>query len=101
MQKLDIKHIVFHTLIAVYFIWLVVYASLITIALINAFGNGDAALAQAFTVWIFFNLLMGSILFIVIRLYTISPLLNRILLYSYCGIATAAIATVLFIYGSA
>lgn len=101
MKKLDIRHIVFHTLIAVYCIWLAVYGTLLTVALINAFGAADRQLSKMFMIWIFLNLLMGSILFVVIRLYKTPGLLNRLVLYTYCTMAVVSLAAVLSIYGSA
>jgi hypothetical protein len=98
MKKLDIRHIVFHTLIAVYSIWLVVYGTLLTVALINVFGAADRQLSKVFMIWIFLNLLMGSILFVVIRLYRTSGRLNRLVFYSYIFMAIASVVSVLLIY---
>lgn len=100
MKKFDIRHIVFHTLIAVYSIWLVVYGTLLTVALINAFDKADRQLSKVFMVWIFLNLLMGSILFVVIRLYKTLGMLNRIVLYSYCIMALVTLAAVALIYNT-
>lgn len=101
MKKFDIRHIVFHTLIAVYCLWLAVYGTLITFALINAFGIADRELSKVFMVWIGLNLVMGSILFIVIRLYKTYTVASRLVLYTYCTMAVATLATVLLIYGKA
>lgn len=100
MKKFDIRHIVFHTLIAVYSIWLAVYGTLLTVALINAFDKADRQLSKVFMTWIFLNLLMGSILFVVIRLYKTPGLLNRLVLYSYGIMALVTLAAVAIIYNT-
>ncbi|OYQ32086.1 hypothetical protein CHU92_14510 [Flavobacterium cyanobacteriorum] len=100
MKNLDTRHIIFHILIALYMLWLVVYGILLYITLHNASGNGNPSLNRALMLWVFFNLLMGSILFIVIRLYRNKTVLNRLVLYSYCfmGAATVVILTVIKMY---
>jgi hypothetical protein len=97
MSKIDTRHIVFHILIALYLIWIVVYAALLAIAIINVFGSDNIALTRVFMLWIFLNLLMGSVLFIVIRLFRNKTILNRLVLYSYCIMGAASIITVIII----
>jgi len=91
------KHIAFHVLVGVYFMWLVVFGALITMAIINEFGQQNYELSRAFIVWIFFNLVMGTVLFIVIRLFRNSGLLNKLILYTYYFMAAATVTTVLII----
>ena len=97
MKRYDLKHIIFHILIALYSIWVLVYSALIAIVLINTFGPTTIEMKKAFMVWIFLNLLMGSLLFIVIRLYSNRTIINGLVLYSYFIMCAAAVTTVLLI----
>ncbi|MHA3786673.1 hypothetical protein ACX0HA_00575 [Flavobacterium hauense] len=97
MRKIDSKHIAFHALVALYFIWMVVFSILMGMALANAYGGRDATLAYLFTKWIFLNLIMGSVLYIVIRLFRNRTLLDKIILGSFIFIALASIIVVVLI----
>ncbi|MDV6167932.1 hypothetical protein R1T16_05815 [Flavobacterium sp. DG1-102-2] len=97
MRKIDNRHIVFHVLVALYFLWMAVFGSLLGMALFNAYGNADAVLASLFTNWIFTNFIMGLILFLVIRLFRNRTLLDKIILYTYFFMAISAIVVVLLI----
>lgn len=98
MKKIDSRHLVFHVMVALYFIWIVVFGILLGMALVNAYGNNtNQAVGMIFVEWIVANLVMGSALFIVIRLFRNRTLLDRIVFYSYCFMAVSAIATVLII----
>ena len=95
MKKIDVKHIAYHVLVGVYFVWLLVFAALITMALINVYGEGNSSLNRVFVLWIFFNLVMGTVLFIVIRLFRHQSLLTRIILYTYYFMAAATLSSIL------
>lgn len=97
MRKIDSKHIAFHVLVALYFIWLVVFSVLMGMALANAYGGRDAALTILFTKWIFMNLIMGSALYVSIRLFRNRTLLDKIILGSFVFIAIASIIVVVLI----
>ena len=100
MKKIDSRHLAFHILVALYFIWITVFSILLAMALINAYGTkNNPSLSILFMEWISTNLIMGSALFIVIRLFRNRTLLDKIVLYSFCFMAIAAIAVVLVING--
>jgi len=94
MRKFDSKHLVFHVLVALYFIWAVVFATLLGMALYNTYKLSDVQLAPLFNEWIFTNLIMGTALFIVIRLFRNRTLLDKVILYSYGFMAVAAFVVV-------
>ena len=97
MKKVDSRHIAFHTLVGLYFIWIVVFGALMVMAVANAYGRHDAVLALLFTKWIFMNLVMGSALYIVIRMFRNRTLLDRIVFWSFIVLATASIIVVVLI----
>ena len=99
MRKIDGKHLAFHVLVALYFIWCAVFGVLIGMAVANAFGANNPALAGAFMTWILLNFFMGSALFVVIRMFRYATLLVKIITYSYILMALAGIAAVVIITG--
>ena len=97
MKKFDSRHLVFHILVSLYFIWMVVFCILLGMAMFNTSKNADVTLAALFMQWIFTNFIMGSVLFLVIRLFRNRTLLDKIILYSYCFMALTSIAVALII----
>ena len=100
MRKLDVKHMAYHVLIALYFVWLIVFCALITMALVNALGNGSKDLSRVFMLWILFNLVMGTVLFLVIRLFRKQNALYKIIFYTYFFMVAATVTTVLIVTGA-
>ena len=100
MRKLDVKHIAYHVLVALYFVWLIVFGVLITMALVNALGNINIQLSRVFMLWILFNLVMGTVLFLVIRLFRKENKLYKIIFYTYFFMVAATVTTVLIITGT-
>ena len=94
MRKFDSKHLVFHVLVALYFIWAAVFATLLGMALYNTYKLSDVQLTPLFNEWIFTNLIMGTALFIVIRLFRNRTLLDKVILYSFGSMAVAAFVVV-------
>lgn len=97
MKEIDVKHIAYHVLVGLYFVWLLVFGALITMALINAFGKANYELSRAFVLWMFFNLVMGTVLFIVIRLFRQENKINSIVFYTYYFMAAATVTSILII----
>ena len=91
MKQIDFRHIAYHVLVGIYFLWLVVFGILISMAMVNFFERGNHELDRVFTVWILFNLIMGSILFGVIRLFKNRGVLSQIISYTYYSIAAVSI----------
>lgn len=97
MRKIDSRHIAFHVLVALYFIWMAVFSVLMGMALANAYGKQDPTLALLFTKWISMNLIMGSALYISIRLFRNRTLLDKIIMGSFIFMAIASIVVVMLI----
>lgn len=97
MRKIDGKHLAFHVLVALYFIWVAVFGVLIGMAMANAFGPNNPALGSVFMTWILLNFFTGSALFVVIRMFRYSTLLVKFITYSYILMALAGIAAVVVI----
>lgn len=87
----------FHVLVGLYFIWIVVFGVLMYMALKNVYSNENIVLSQLFMKWIFLNLIMGSALFVVIRIFRNRTILNRIIFYLYILMTVAAIVTVMIV----
>lgn len=99
MKKIDFKHTAFHVLVAVYFLWFIVYAVLAFMALSNVYGAANPALTDIFFLWLVLNLFMGTVLFIVIRLFGNRSLLNRVIFYTFIFMFGAAITTIFIVKG--
>jgi len=97
MKKIDFKHAVFHVLVAVYFLWLIVYAVLTFMALSNVYDATNTALNDVFFLWLVLNLFMGTVLFIVIRLFGNKSVLNRVIFYTFIFMLGAGITTIFIV----
>lgn len=97
MKKLDVRHIAYHVLVGIYFVWLIVFGTLITMALVNAFSSGNNELGKVFVVWMFFNLIMGTVLYLVIRLFRKENTLYKVIFYTYFLMVAASVTAVLII----
>ena len=91
MKNYDIKHIAFHVLVALYFIWLPVFGVLLYLALNDTLNTANVSLSKIFLTWIFLNLIMGSALFFVIQLFQKKNLVNKIIRVSYITMTVLAI----------
>ncbi|MGQ2985092.1 hypothetical protein [Flavobacterium sp.] len=97
MKRFDIRHTAYHILVALYFIWAFVFAALLAMAISNTIGSLNANLAGMFPMWILMNLVMGSALFVVIRMFRSSELINRTVRISFIVLAAAALGIMAFI----
>jgi hypothetical protein len=95
MKAIDYKHVAYHVLVALYFVWFVVFAGLLAMALVHYLNNGNYDLSRALVLWILFNLVMGTVLFIVIRLFRKSHVTGRIILYTYFLMAASSVTVML------
>lgn len=97
MRKIDYKHIAFHTLSAIYYIWIAVFCVLIAMALGNVYGGGSASLSRALLMWILLNIVTGSALFLVLRQFHPRAVVRRFILHTYLFMAVTAIVSVIVI----
>lgn len=97
MKKFDVRHLAFHVLVALYFIWMAVFGTLMGMALVNNFSENQTTLSLLFTQWIFMNLIMGTALFLVIRMFRNRTVLDKIIFGSYIFLALASVIVVLMI----
>ena len=89
-RKIDKKHIAFHVLVAVYFIWALIFCTLIGTA-ITAYSTGKLELANILGNWLLANLAMGSLLYIVIKMFRYKTRLLKGITVSYFVLATLSI----------
>ena len=97
MKNYDLKYIAFHVLVGLYFIWLLVFFVLIGMSLNHTFNVGNLQLAKVYLVWISLNLIMGTSIFMVLRLYRNSTLLGKVIKFSYWFVVFAALVTAILI----
>lgn len=90
-------HIAYHALVALYFIWFVVFAVLQIMALNNYYGGANPQLNKILLAWILLNLFMGTALLIVIQKFGRRLLLSRVVFYSYFFMAASSVTTVFII----
>jgi len=96
MKNYDVKHIAYHALVGLYFIWLPIFCVLLWVSGSAAYAATNLQFNRVFLLWILLNYIMGSALFFVIRLFGYKNTINKIVLYSYITMAIAGIATILF-----
>ena len=97
MKSYDIKHIAYHVLVALYFIWFAIFGTLLALALSSYFNAASIQFTKVLLTWICLNLFMGTALFIVIQQFKRQNVLSRIILYGYFLMAAASVTTVLII----
>lgn len=97
MKEIDYKHIAFHIIIALYFIWLVVFSTLVVMILINTFQAANSDLNNIFATMLLLNVLMGTALYLVFRLFKAKSLVSKIINYSYGILMFLSVATLIII----
>ena len=95
MRELDVKHVAYHVLVGLYFIWLPIFAILIALTINSTVYMGNMQLSKILLLWIFLNLVIGTSLFAVIQLFGRQQKLGNIIRYSYFVMAAAAVITVM------
>lgn len=83
MKGIDLKHLVYHVLIGLYFVWLALFGVLQYIACTAALADKNSGLARIVLLWLLLNLVLGTTLFLVLRLFNKKNLLQRLVQYSY------------------
>lgn len=78
-------------LVAVYFIWAVVFCALIGMALANTYGTGNLLMANILGNWLLANLAMGSVLYIVLKMFRYKSALLKAITISYFVMATVSV----------
>ena len=96
MKNYDVKHIAFHALVGLYFIWLPIFCILLWVSGNAAYTAINPQYSRIFLLWILLNYVMGSALFFVIRLFGYKNTISKIILYSYVAMALAGIATIIY-----
>ena len=94
MKKIDFKHAAFHVLVGVYFLWVAVFAVLISMSVSNSISNINPLLNGAFSLWTLLNMFMGTVLYVVIKLFRKKGMLNKIITTSYIFILIAGAVSV-------
>jgi len=97
MKNYDFKHVAYHVLVGLYFIWFTVFSVLLSMALNHTFAHGNPQLSKVYPVWICLNFIMGTSVFIVLRLFRNRKVLSKVINYSFYIVIIAAIATVFYI----
>lgn len=83
MKGIDLKHLVYHVLIGLYFVWLALFGVLQYFACTKALADKNSALAGIVLLWLLLNLVLGTTLFLVLRLFNKNNRLQRLVQYSY------------------
>ncbi|MCW4467424.1 hypothetical protein OGH69_00455 [Flavobacterium sp. MFBS3-15] len=91
MKRFDVKHTVFHILVGLYFIWAFIFAALLAMAISNTVEPRNSELTGMFPVWILMNLVMGSALYVVMRMFRSKDVINKAVRVSFIALAAAAL----------
>ena len=89
-RHIDKKHIAFHVLVAVYFIWALIFCALLGMA-IASYTTRQAGVANVLGNWLLANLLMGSLLYLVIKMFRHKSGVLKAITISYFALATLSI----------
>jgi hypothetical protein len=96
MRELDVKHLAYHVLVSLYFIWLPLFTILIGLEINCKVSAHDGGVDKILLLWIFLNLIIGTSLFSVLKLFGLNERLGKIISYSYCILASVCVGTVIF-----
>ncbi|MCR5862947.1 hypothetical protein LRS05_12735 [Flavobacterium sp. J372] len=69
MNKIDTKHIAFHVLAALYFIWLPLFTILLSLLFYYIYEDYNTIIITTVLPTLFINLIMGALLMFVLRLF--------------------------------
>lgn len=97
MNKIDLKHIAFHIIIALYFIWFIVFIILNIITIVGSYKNINSDVSNSLSNLITLNLIMGTALYIVIRMFRKHTRLTKTIKYSYLFIVLTSVLSILII----
>lgn len=87
MKNYDLKHIAFHVLVILYFVWFVVYSVLIGMGLLNIFNVKNDSVGHILLLMTLFNFISGSVLFLIISYFKNKTTLTKVIKYSYVFIS--------------
>lgn len=99
MREIDVKHLAYHILAGLYFIWLAVFSILVVFAVNATLSGVNPDLTKILLLWILLNMVIGSSLFFVIRLFERNQGLYRIILYTYVAMVIAGISSLVLASG--
>lgn len=94
-KKIDSRHIAFHVLVAIYFIWAIIFSALIGMTIANFFSKVSASIVPMLETWLLLNFVMGSVLFMVIKLFRQKVVIMKAIRWSYFTLAITAIVIVI------
>lgn len=97
MKRVDAKHIAYHVLVGLYFIWLPVVCVLLYMAINNTVAGVGISLSKIFFTWIVLNLITGTALYVVIQLFQNKSRTATVIRYSFALVTAISISTALFI----
>lgn len=83
MKNYDLKHIAFHVLVILYFVWFVVYSVLIGMGLLNVYNIKNDSLENVLLLMILFKFISGSLLFLIISYFKSKTTLTKVIRCSY------------------
>lgn len=83
MKEIDAKHLAYHVLIGLYFVWLSLFFVLQFMAYNAIINEADTALGRLLLLWLSLNLVIGTSLFLVIKLFGKRQVLYRVVSGSY------------------
>lgn len=95
MKEIDVKHLAYHVLVALYFIWLAIFSVLVVFALNSTLSAVNPDLTKILLLWLLLNIVIGSTLFFVIRLFNSNRVIYRIILYTYFTMVIACVCTMI------
>lgn len=97
MRQIDAKHLAYHTLIALYTIWLTVFSVLLGITIYTQLFYTGNALDRILLLWISLNFVIGTSLFFVLRLFGKYGMLQKFIFYSYLTLLLSSVAIIFLI----
>ncbi|MFP9113763.1 hypothetical protein ACLI1A_07455 [Flavobacterium sp. RHBU_3] len=96
MKQIDAKHLAYHTLLGMYFLWLAVFSTLLGLFVNNVLEHNFGQICKLLLLWILLNSVIGTSLYMVIRLFSKKGWLYRFVLFSYIVAIVVCVAAITF-----
>lgn len=98
MKEIDAKHMAYHVLAGLYFIWLPLFIMLHFMAYNNVMHQDNTALGRLLVMWLSLNLVIGTSLFFVLRLFGKRTMLAYVISYSYYIMAAVSVVALSLLF---
>lgn len=94
MKEIDAKHLAYHTLLGLYFLWLAIFSTLLLLYVNSLVTTGTGQICRLLLLWILLNVVIGTSLFMVIRLFNNKGWLFKFVIITYITAIAVCVAAI-------